>query len=139
MSCSPRVSRCHPEMARWGDASRSQGRGERPRRGGREDGGRSVIGRSRAAAAGSRPSGAGGRTRQGEAPTCRSPAQPGAHDRGPLTEEPGAGKRSRTVLLRRAKSRVEGNMTGRLVTFPETLFSLLPRNRVTDPAYAASQ
>jgi hypothetical protein len=48
----------------------------------------SVIGTSSAAEAVSTPLSDVWMTREGEAPTCRSQAQQGAHDRGRITEEP---------------------------------------------------
>jgi hypothetical protein len=47
-----------------------------------------VIGISRAAEALSTPLSDVGMPREGEAPTCRSQAQQGAHDKGRITEEP---------------------------------------------------
>jgi hypothetical protein len=48
----------------------------------------SVIGTSSAAEAVSTPLRDVWMTREGEAPTCRSPARKGAHDQGRITEEP---------------------------------------------------
>jgi hypothetical protein len=61
----------------------------------------SVIGTSSAAEAVSTPLRDGWMTREGEAPTCRSQARKGAHDKGRITEEPCAGKLARTVLKQR--------------------------------------
>ena len=61
----------------------------------------------------------------------------GANDNRQISEEPCDAKVSSTVLSRR-ESRVFF-VTGRLVPFPETLFSPLPRKRVSDPAYADSK
>jgi hypothetical protein len=47
-----------------------------------------VIGTSSAAEAVSTPSSDVWMTREGEAPTCRSQARKGAHDKGRITEEP---------------------------------------------------
>jgi hypothetical protein len=61
----------------------------------------SVIGTSSAAEAVSTPLSDVRMTREGEAPTCRSQARQGAHDKGRITEEPYEGKLSRTVLKQR--------------------------------------
>ena len=61
----------------------------------------SVIGTSSAAEAVSTPSRDVWMTREGEAPTCRSQARKGAHDKGRITEEPCEGKLSSTVLKQR--------------------------------------
>jgi hypothetical protein len=61
----------------------------------------SVIGTSSAAEAVSTPLSDVWMTRKGEAPTCRSQAHEGTHDRGRITEEPCEGKLSRTVLKQR--------------------------------------
>jgi hypothetical protein len=60
-----------------------------------------MIGISSAAEAVSTPSSDVGMTREGAAPTCRSPARKGAYDRGRIAEEPCEGKLSRTVLKQR--------------------------------------
>src|SRR5262245_19081410 len=70
------------------DSPRSQCREESSRICRRGDGDMDVIGTSSAAEAMSTPSSDVWMTREGEAPTCRSQAQQGAHDRGRITEEP---------------------------------------------------
>ena len=60
-----------------------------------------MIGTSSAAEAVSTPSSDVWMTREGEAPTDRSPARMGAYDKGRITEEPCEGKLSRTVLEQR--------------------------------------
>jgi hypothetical protein len=64
-----------------------------------------VMGRSSAAEAVSTPVSDVGMTREGEAPTCRSPARKGAHDKGRPTAEPCAGKLARTVVKQRRGER----------------------------------
>jgi len=60
-----------------------------------------VIGTSSAVEAVSTPSSDVWMTREGEAPTCRSQARKGTHDKGHTTEEPCAGKLASTVLKQR--------------------------------------
>jgi len=64
-----------------------------------------VIGISSAAEAVSTPSSDVWMTREGEAPTCRSQARKGAHDKGRITEEPCARKPASTVLKQRRGER----------------------------------
>ena len=105
LKCAARRSRCPPETARWGDSPRSQGRWESQRICRRGDGAMPVIGTSSAAEAVSTPLSDVGMTRKGEAPTCRSQARKGAHDRGRITEEPCARKPASTVLKQRRGER----------------------------------
>jgi hypothetical protein len=64
-----------------------------------------VIGMSSAGEAVSTPESDVWMTRKGEAPKCRSQAQQGAHDRGPIAEEPCARKLARTGLKQRRGER----------------------------------
>jgi hypothetical protein len=97
--------RCQPYTACGRDSPRSQGREESWRIGRRGDGGLQVIGMSSAAEAVSTPLSEVWMTREGEAPTCRSQARKGAHDKGHIAEEPCEGKLSRTVLQQRRGKR----------------------------------